>query len=241
MEIGMWAVIAFALIYEPIIGYFGFQKFKKTVEESEKRRISYYVNVMTGLWVPTIFILLLIAATELTLADAGLAYPTFNTDPLGAWITYSAIALLLIYFASLLYYLIGYRVSEKIRSKWNEASNKELGQSSFSVLLPVTGRERKVWNYVSITAGVTEEIIYRGFLIFAFSYLFPDMSIWAAIVLASVLFGLAHSYQGLKGVIKTMVVGIWFSILAIGLGSIVPLIILHFLIDYVAKLGDPVI
>ncbi|MCZ0703840.1 CPBP family intramembrane glutamic endopeptidase [Natronobacillus azotifigens] len=75
------------------------------------------------------------------------------------------------------------------------------------------------WNYVSITAGVTGEIIYRGFLIFAFAFLFPHFSIWLIILLVSLLFGLAHTYQGLiTGVLRTTIFGMLFSILYIALG-----------------------
>ena len=105
--------------------------------------------------------------------------------------------------------------------------------------MPVTNKEKKIWNFVSLTAGITEEIIYRGFLIFAFAYLFPDFSIWLVIILSSLLFGLAHTYQGFTtGVLRTTIFGVIFSILYIGIGSILPLIVIHFLIDYVAKLGE---
>ncbi|MEH7379023.1 CPBP family intramembrane glutamic endopeptidase [Bacillus sp. JJ1533] len=106
-------------------------------------------------------------------------------------------------------------------------------------MLPVTDKEKKIWNYVSLTAGITEEIIYRGFLIFALGYFFPGLSIGLVIILSSLMFGMAHTYQGfLTGVIRTTIFGLLFSILYIGIGSILPLIVFHFLIDYVAKLGD---
>ncbi|WP_062108677.1 CPBP family glutamic-type intramembrane protease [Bacillus niameyensis] len=40
------------------------------------------------------------------------------------------------------------------------------------------------------------------------------------------------------GVLRTTLFGVIFSILYIGIGSILPLVIFHFLINYVAKLGD---
>lgn len=59
------------------------------------------------------------------------------------------------------------------------------------------------------------------------------------ILLASLLFGLAHTYQGLvTGVLRTTVFGIIFSNIYLGLESILPLIIFHVLIDYFAKLGE---
>ncbi|WP_404328617.1 CPBP family intramembrane glutamic endopeptidase [Mesobacillus maritimus] len=82
------------------------------------------------------------------------------------------------------------------------------------------------------------EIIYRGFLIFSLTALFPSFSLWAVLIISSLLFGLAHTYQGFGNVIRTSLVGLFFAILYIVLGSIIPLIVLHFLIDYVGKIGD---
>lgn len=232
-------VIIFALLYEPIVGYFDFQKFKLDVKTNKKARTKYYINSIIGLWVPTIFILLLVVFTDLTFTNIGLTIPTINTEVFGPTITYSAFGVALLYLFGILYYLIGYRYSIKIKNKLLQAKEKEWEKAEFSEILPTTKKEKKLWNYVSITAGVTEEIIYRGFLIFALAFLFSNFSIWLVIILASLLFGLAHTYQGLiTGVLRTTIFGIIFSILYIGLGSILPLIVFHFLIDYFAKLGE---
>ena len=238
MLYGIWLLIIFTLIYEPIIGYFVYQRFKIALKEDAAARSNYYVTIMTGLWLPTFSILLLVYFTDLHLRDIGLALPSIHTETLGPGLTYAILLIGLIYIAMMIYYLVGYKVSHKVRARFIEAKEKGLDAAPYSDLLPVTKREKKIWSYVSLTAGVTEEIIYRGFLLFAFSYLFPHLSIWLVIILSSLLFGLAHTYQGAAGVIKTTIVGIIFSCLYIGMGSIIPLIILHFLIDYVSKLGD---
>ncbi|MFK2825310.1 CPBP family intramembrane metalloprotease [Bacillus sp. B190/17] len=239
LEIGFWIIIIFTLLYEPVIGYFDFQRFKKNVRLKEDVRIKYYINTMVGLWIPTIFILLIIIFTDLTLKQVGVNMPAINTNVLGSAVTYVGFGIALLYFLIILYYAIGYHVSEKIRSQLTKAKEQELRNIEFSAILPISKKEKKLWNYVSFTAGVTEEIIYRGFLIFALAYLFPSVSIWAVILISSLLFGLAHTYQGaVKGVLRTAVVGCLFAILYIGLGSILPLIAFHFLIDYVVKLGD---
>ena len=151
---------------------------------------------MIGLWLPTLFIFLLVSLTGMNLRDIGIALPSIHTDTLGTVITYSILLIGLLYISLMAYYLVGYQVSRKVRTKFIEAKEKELNAASYSDILPVTNIEKKLWNYVSLTAGVTEEIIYRGFLIFAFSYLFPDLSIWAVIVLSSfLLYSLPHSRQ----------------------------------------------
>lgn len=239
MELGFWVVIIFLLFYEPIIGYFGFQKFKKNVEIYGDARIKYYINTMIGIWIPTVFILVLVAFTDLTLQQIGLKIPRINTEVLGTWFTYLGLGIGILYLSFVLYYILGYFFSDKIKSQLTKKKSDEWGKSEVSPIFPITKKEKKLWGYVSITAGITEEIIYRGFSIFAFTYLFPDLSVWIVILLASILFGLAHSYQGfVMGVLRTTIFGVLFSILYIGLDSIIPLILFHFLLDYIVKLGD---
>ncbi len=238
LEISFWILIAFLLLYEPILGYFSFQRFKEKVKIEENIRVKYYVHTIIGLWIPTIFILFLILITDLTLREIGLTIPAINPLILGSAVTYIGLGIAFLYFLLILYYSIGYHFSKKIKSQLTNAKEQQSAKVSFSAILPVTKKEQKLWNYVSFTAGVTEEIIYRGFLLFAIAYLSPNVSIWLVILLSSLLFGLAHTYQGALGVLRTTLIGVLFSILYIGLGSILPLIALHFLIDYAAKLGD---
>lgn len=238
MVFGFWLIIGFTLLYEPIIGYLGYQKFKIAVKENVNARSNYYIKIMIGAWIRTILILLLVFFTELSLKDIGIGLPNIDTGTLGKVITYSIFVSAFLYLLNVLYYCLGYHLSHKIRKKFIEAKEKQLKTASFSDIIPVTNKEKKIWNYVSLTAGITEEIIYRGFLIFALSYIFPDFSIWLVIIFSGLLFGLGHTYQGVAEVLKITVVGIFFSALYIGLGSILPLMIFHFLIDYISKLDD---
>lgn len=238
MEILFWIFIFFTLIYEPIIGYLGFQKYKERVVLSSNARLNYYKNIMIGLWIPTIVIIIIILLTELTFQEVGIALPTINTKTLGPIITYFSLVLAAFYFLLISFYIVGYYTNQSFRKKFIESKSRQINNVSFAAILPVSKNEKKVWSYVSLTAGVTEEVIYRGFLIFAIGYLFPNFSIWFVMLGASALFGLAHTYQGFGNVIRTTMIGYFFSILYIGLGSILPIIVFHFLIDYVAKLGD---
>lgn len=81
---------------------------------------------------------------------------------------------------------------------------------------------------VSVTAGVTEELLCRGFLIWSFAaYMNPIL----AAVLSSLLFGLGHFYQGIPGIAKTGGVGLVMALLYIGSGTILLPIILHAFVD----------
>ncbi|HEX5258111.1 MAG TPA: CPBP family intramembrane glutamic endopeptidase [Sphingomicrobium sp.] len=97
--------------------------------------------------------------------------------------------------------------------------------------IPNNAAERAVWIVLSLTAGICEEVLLRGFLI-RFLHGGPlNLSLAAALTLSCLCFGLGHLYQGLKGVITTAIAGFAFGILFLVSGSLIPCIVLHALID----------
>ncbi len=100
----------------------------------------------------------------------------------------------------------------------------------FSALLPGTMRERLLWAAVAISAGICEEIVFRGWLL---STLHGTLRLngTALILVAAVLFGLAHSYQGIAGVVLTGLAGVLFCGLYVVTGSLLAPILLHIVID----------
>lgn len=95
-------------------------------------------------------------------------------------------------------------------------------------LLPHTQRELEAFMRVSTTAGICEEVLYRGFLAWFLAHWMP---FWLAMTVSGVLFGLAHAYQGRAGVIKTGLIGIAFGGLTLLAQSIIPAIVLHIAVD----------
>ena len=108
---------------------------------------------------------------------------------------------------------------------------KQMGSVSF--LLPHTKRESRSFDVVSVTAGVCEEIVYRGFLI---GYLMALLSapFWVAGLISSVVFGLAHSYQGLSGIPRTGAVGAAMALLYGLTGSLWAPMVAHAVMDLVS-------
>ena len=94
--------------------------------------------------------------------------------------------------------------------------------------LPQTKRELHNFYVLSVTAGIVEEIVYRGFVIWYFSQYLP---LWGAVAASSVAFGLGHSYQGAQGVVRISLVGLAFGTLYVVTGSIWLPIIAHALGD----------
>lgn len=88
--------------------------------------------------------------------------------------------------------------------------------------------------FMWISAGFLEELIWRGYLINRLSDIFGKTKLASVIaVLCSVaLFGIAHYYQGLSGMLVTGATGLIFGIaFLLGNRNIWPLVITHGLIN----------
>lgn len=92
-------------------------------------------------------------------------------------------------------------------------------------LLPQTAREKLVWILVSITAGICEEAVYRGY--FQKQFISASRSILLGIFLSGVLFGLVHLYQGVQGAVLNAFNGILLGFLAAWRRSLRPGMIAH--------------
>jgi len=101
----------------------------------------------------------------------------------------------------------------------------------FALILPVTHEERAWFALVSVTAGICEEILYRGFLIRYLSNGPWQAGLWIAVAIASISFGLAHGYQGLSGIIGTALVGAVMAVIFLASGSLWLPMALHAIID----------
>ena len=104
----------------------------------------------------------------------------------------------------------------------------QLGKLEF--IFPRTESELSRFTAVSITAGIVEETIWRGFMIWYLSQLMP---VWAAAVVSTVGFGLAHAYQGASNVPKVILVGAAFTLLYLLTGSLWLPMVLHAVFDIV--------
>jgi uncharacterized protein len=101
-------------------------------------------------------------------------------------------------------------------------------------LLPTNRMESVVWVGVSIAAGVCEEIVYRGYLQRQLWSL--TRSLWGALVLQAVIFGLAHVYQGWKPALVAAIYGLIFGVVAAWRRSIIPGAIAHVIADVLGGL-----
>ena len=101
----------------------------------------------------------------------------------------------------------------------------------FIALLPRTADERAAFALVAVTAGVCEELIFRGFGIAYVRWLWPGATHFWLVALTAAGFGFAHLYQGARGVILTGVVGAVLASLVLATGSLYPAMAIHALVD----------
>jgi len=97
-----------------------------------------------------------------------------------------------------------------------------------SNLAPQTPREDRLFGMVSITAGVCEEILYRGLLLATLASL---VGTWPAVAISSLIFGMGHAYQGIAGIAKTGTIGLVLALLTVFSGSLFIAIVLHAVVD----------
>ena len=118
-------------------------------------------------------------------------------------------------------------------AQWNPTIRKRLEASftSIAYYLPRTGRERALFALVCVTAGVCEEIIFRGWIIRYLAALPFGLTLWGSLGMSTALFGLVHLYQGWRGVALTAVLGGLLGFLFLVTGNLTVPIVLHVLID----------
>jgi CAAX protease family protein len=101
-------------------------------------------------------------------------------------------------------------------------------QPNVRLILPATVREARVFRGVAVTAGICEEVLSRGYLLWYLQSLGLGRG---AVVVAIVAFGLAHAYQGIRGIVWTGVMGGVFLGLYLLTGSLVAPIVVHATVD----------
>jgi membrane protease YdiL (CAAX protease family) len=211
--------IVFAVVL-PLFAIFKSQPKIKKIRFTTPIKISVYLSNSISLWIGAILILLIWYFHGRSAAQIGLPlhYSPISSIGLGL------IALFIVlYFSDMGFKLFSLKAKEKLTEKWQ----KELP------FLPATKRELYFFFLLSLSAGVCEEVIFRGYMINYFLGLFGgnQVALIMAVVLPGLIFAVSHIYQGWAAVFKIVLMSIIFGAFFVIEGSIWPLIILHTLVD----------
>lgn len=95
-------------------------------------------------------------------------------------------------------------------------------------MMPRSDEELRWFNRLAVTAGVCEELLYRGYLIW---YIGHWLALAPAVLVAGIVFGFGHAYQGPRGIALTTLVGFFMSAIYLLSGSLVASMAFHALMD----------
>lgn len=208
--------VILAVVWPLYAAYVQFPKLKREVSLGvSNTRVRAYARAMAIQWSVAAFAVVLWIGRDRPFYELGIAPSTGWRLGLGAVVLATAAILLEI---------------QRRRVTADPALRVEFREkiANASPLLPTDSGELFVFYMVSVTAGLCEELLYRGFLMW---YLAGIAGPAGAVALSSVVFGMAHLYQGRKGVLQTGTIGLVLALLYLGTGSLWVPMALHTLVD----------
>ncbi len=211
-------LIFLLFVVQPVVGWINFRRYVKKIRAGEPvDRPRLYLETQIVQWV------------FLVVLAGGWIYLARPTSDLGFVLPQGPGFLMMAF----LVLAIGIALARSTRGVSQlDQSERERHRSSFGDLghfLPQCDRDLAGFYRLSVTAGIVEEIVFRGFVLW---YLTLVMPMWAAILVSSFAFGLGHSYQGAGGMLRTGLAGVAFGVLFVISGSIWLPIVAHAMLDW---------
>lgn len=223
-------LVAAMLVVDPLVGAWAYRRLVARVRAGDaEAKAGAYRMTLSIQWTQTIALVAIWWALSRPASALGLALPIGGKLAAGAIIT--ALAMGFLY----------YQWRAVVTLEATKLDQLRAQMSAFANLLPRTDREVSLWRGVSLTAGICEEIWYRGFLIWYLTAFFGE---WPAVLIGAAMFGLVHLYQGAAGMVKTGITGLLMGIVYVTTDSLLWPVILHVALDlhggavarYVARL-----
>ncbi|WP_433372835.1 CPBP family intramembrane glutamic endopeptidase [Streptosporangium sp. CA-115845] len=199
----------------PLLGKHTYDRLARTRDQDPMAYRRMVTVWSAELWMLAAVALLIVAVEpNLDAADIGLVITEPLDDTLGTIVGFLVAA------------AVGLLVFKRLAAKGKPVP----GQQAFNHLLPRTTVERWYAAGLSVTAGVTEEIVYRGLLI-AVGTGALGLSTEVAAFGALAVFVAGHLYQGRRGMLSVTLAGFGLTVLYLRTGSLLMPILLHALID----------
>jgi uncharacterized protein len=224
VELVATLLFAYLVIVVPFRGRSRYERFRREVAKDSTARLRYYRSSLIWKYALSLVVVALFLANDQDASGIRFVHSGATAPVLMVEITLGVA-------------LGGIIVFWRAR---RPASRIRLARSirGFADLLPRTVAERRTWILVAITAGVTEELLYRGFVLWVLAHLFPNADTFTLLCVGGVIFGFAHLYQGTKGVILTALLGVVLGQVMIAAGLLAAMAI-HTLIDLRVLLIPP--
>ncbi len=214
-------LVLFLIVGMPLWDLYEIPRLKASAEP--RKKIFYYRKIAAVLWICAVASMLLIGVVtvftvhkmpgEIAWLDAGSRGRLFMEG--------ITVGMLIVIFLPA---VLAIR-NEKIRAKAGKAAK------NLAFLLPSTREERRWWWLVCLTAGICEEIVYRGFLLHYFHVVPLHLSWTLALVVSSLIFGIGHLYQGIAGAVQTAVMGFVLGAMFLATGNLLLPMVVHAVLD----------
>jgi membrane protease YdiL (CAAX protease family) len=117
-----------------------------------------------------------------------------------------------------------------VRPHWRRSIAED--KPAWRLFAPTNRHERRMWVLLSLSAGVGEELVWRGVLPALIALLTGSLGIGVALSVIS--FALAHAIQGIRSVLAIAGIATAFHALVFISGSLYPAMLVHFAYDVIA-------
>lgn len=217
MEFADHILVALFVVVYPLAGIAGFRRLLQRLANGYTvDRMSIYRATMIGHWC-------LLFLALVCWAMAGRPWSALGLHWIGGW---RMLAGALVVLAVVIFLLL--QLCALARANETSIARLRGRFGHLAAVVPRSAGELRRFYSVSLTAGIAEEVLWRGFLIW---YLAQAMPMFAAALLATLAFGLAHAYQGWRQLPAITAVGALLAALYILTGTLWASIVLHFAID----------
>ncbi|MEP5614311.1 MAG: type II CAAX endopeptidase family protein [Cyclobacteriaceae bacterium] len=214
MNISIIAAIVVGILF-PLYAVLTSKKTIKKLEDNPDALTEVYKGTILALVAITLVVAVAMKTDQIPLEVVGLA---FIRNPI--WIlalfTISAIALFFI---------------SKIRIPDNKMESARQSLQGVRHILPKNQREYRWMVATAFVAGVFEEVVFRGFLVWIVGLHLP---IAVAIVGVNIMFSVAHATTKLNNAIKAFGLGLFFSATYYFTGSLWLAMLTHIIVDLYA-------
>jgi membrane protease YdiL (CAAX protease family) len=121
---------------------------------------------------------------------------------------------------------------------------RSAGLSAPSAPLPALTSEKGITEYLLaflmvIVVAVTEETIFRGYLMLRFRAITSSPA--AAVLLSAAIFSIGHGYEGEAGMVTVGVIGAVFAVIYLWRNSLAAPVTMHFLQDFIGIVLAPLL
>jgi len=214
---------AYLIVGEPVVGTVLHRRFEAGLGSDPNARIWLYQRLLVLEWGLVALVAgVVLLAPAVGWAQLGLRLPDRAPDVVALVLTVLVLA-----------FLIGSTraLRASVRRTGDTATLTAGAPQAITALVPRSPVERRWFGLVAVTAGVCEELLYRGFLLAVVVAIAPGLPDLALVALGGVVFGLAHLYQGAGGVVATSVLGALLTLLYLGSGTLLLPMLVHAAID----------